>query len=94
MIRPDKTLDVTGLLSPRPETITGNTLSAMEPGCVLTVITTDAAATRELRLLCERLGHTLLGLEEDRGTFFVHIRKSATADGHPLYSVKKKEGQG
>ena len=83
MIRPDKTLDVTGLSSPRPETITGNTLTAMEPGCVLTVITTDAAASRELRLLCGRLGHTLLGLDEERGTFFVHIRKCAAGSGCP-----------
>jgi TusA-related sulfurtransferase len=75
MVRTDKTLDIQGLISPRAETITGNTLAAMEPGQVLTVVTTDRTARQKLPSLCETLGCTLLELREDRGTLYFQIRK-------------------
>lgn len=75
MVRTDKTLDIQGLLSPRAETITGNTLAAMESGQVLTVVTTDRTAKQKLPPLCETLGCTLLDLREDEGTLYFQIRK-------------------
>lgn len=75
MVKTDKTLDIRGLVSPRPEAVARNTLESMGPGQVLTVITTDVTAKRKLPSLCENLGCTLLELREDGGTLYFQIRK-------------------
>ncbi len=75
MVRTDKTLDIKGLVSPRAELITGSTLAAMQPGQVLTIVTTDRAAKQSLPVLCRDRGYTLLELREDKGALYVQIRR-------------------
>ncbi len=75
MVKADKTLDIGGTITPRAEMMTKATLAAMEPGRVLTVVTTDRSAGPKLTSLCVNLGCTLLELREDSGTFYFHIRK-------------------
>jgi len=75
MIQTDKTLDIKGLAGLRAETLTWNTLNTMDPGQVLTVVTTDRSAREKLMRLCEHLGCTLLSLREEGGTLCVQIRK-------------------
>ncbi len=75
MVKADKTLDIAGTITPRAEMMTRATLAAMEPGRVLTVVTTDRSAGLKLTSLCANLGCTLLELREDSGTFYCHIRK-------------------
>ncbi len=75
MVKADKTLDIAGTITPRAEMMTRATLAAMEPGRVLTVVTTDRSAGPKLTTLCANLGCTLLELWEDGGTFSFYIRK-------------------
>ncbi len=75
MVKADKTLDIAGTITPRAEMMTRVTLGAMEPGRVLTVVTTDRSAESKLASLCANLGCTLLEFREDGGTFTFHIRK-------------------
>ncbi len=75
MVRPDKTLDIAGTMTPRAEKMTRATLAAMEPGRILSVVTTDRSAGPKLASLCANLGCTLLELREDGGTVTIHIRK-------------------
>lgn len=75
MIRTDKTLDIKGLVSPRAEIITENTLVAMEPGQVLTVVTTCRTTKQKIPSLCRALGCTLLEIREEGGLLYIQIQK-------------------
>ncbi len=75
MHRTDKTLDIKGLVSPRTELITEKMLTALEPGQVLTVVTTDRTIRQKLPLLCRILACTLLEMTEEGGALYVYIQK-------------------
>ncbi len=75
MVRTDKTLEITGTLSARGQSMTRETLSKLVRGQILTVVTTDRSARHTLSLLCEALGSTVIGVEDERGTLYVHIRR-------------------
>ncbi len=75
MLRTDKTLDIKGLVSPRAEIITRKTLDSMEPGQVLTVVTTCRIVKQKMASLCQTLGCTLLDIKEEEGTLSIQIRK-------------------
>lgn len=81
MLHADKTLDVKGLVSPRPEILAQKTLAAMTAGQVLTVITTDPAARQKLPPVCERIGCRVLGFTEERGTLYFQILKQGPPNG-------------
>jgi tRNA 2-thiouridine synthesizing protein A len=71
----DKTLDVRGLVCPRPRAVTERTLEMMESGQSLCVITNDLSTKQSIPLLCESLGYEILYLIEDAGVLYFTIRK-------------------
>ncbi len=75
MVKSDKTLEIQGLLSPHAETIARETLSALVPGQVLTIVTRDGAACEKLSPLCTLLGCAVIDTKEERGTIYVQIRR-------------------
>ncbi len=76
-VRTDKTLDIKGLVSPRAETVTRSTLAGMQPGQVLTVITTCRTLKHKISSLCDTLNCTVLEINEEDGNFAIQIQKSA-----------------
>lgn len=54
-------LDLTGLKCPMPVLVTRRALNEVAPGCLVAVTVTDALAPLDLRHLCEREGHQLVG---------------------------------
>lgn len=75
MLRTDKMLDIKGLVSPRTEAITEKTLTAMGPGQVLTVVTTDRTVQKKMHLLCSTLACKLLDMREIDGALYIQIQK-------------------
>ncbi len=71
----DKTLDVRGLVCPRPKVITERTLEKMQPGQSLCVITNDMNTKHSIPSLCESLGYEILAFSEDGGVLYFTIRK-------------------
>jgi tRNA 2-thiouridine synthesizing protein A len=71
----DKTLDVRGLVCPRPRVITERTLAKMESGQSLCVITNDMNTKQSIPSLCESLGCEILAFSEDGGVLYFTIRK-------------------
>jgi TusA-related sulfurtransferase len=75
MIQTDKTLDVKGLAAPKPVILADRTLTAMLPGQVLRVITSDSGARTSFPELCRERGYELLELREEAGILCFVIRK-------------------
>jgi tRNA 2-thiouridine synthesizing protein A len=71
----DKTLDVRGLVCPRPKVVTERTLEKMESGQSLCVITNDISTKQSIPSLCERLGYEILAISEEVGILYFTIRK-------------------
>ncbi len=71
----DKTLDVRGLVCPRPKVIAEHTLEKMESGQSLCVITNDMSTKQSIPLLCESLGYEILDCSMDGGVLYFTIRK-------------------
>lgn len=74
-IRIDKTLDIKGISSPRPQELTFNILESMDSGQILQVITSDRAAKNTIPFLCESNGYILIEIEDDGGTIYFTIKK-------------------
>ena len=75
ILKTDKTLDIKGLVNPRPTIITDHTLKEMDAGQVLRVITNDVSAKRSIPELCQGRGYKLLELLEEAGTLYFIIQK-------------------
>lgn len=71
----DKTLDVRGLVCPRPKAVTERTLEKMEPGQSLQVITDDMTTKQSITSFCESRGYEILAFREDVGILYFTIRK-------------------
>lgn len=71
----DKTLDVRGLVCPRPKAVTECTLERMDSGQSLCVITDDMSTKQSIPSLCESLGYEILVFSEDAGVLYFTIRK-------------------
>ncbi len=71
---PHQLLDVSGQDCPVPATEAHRHLGRMAPGQVLKVIATDPLAAVDLQILCDRLGHVLLGCQEAAGTLTLWIQ--------------------
>lgn len=56
-----ESLDLTGLKCPLPALLTAKHLRGCETGAVISVTVTDALAPLDLRHLCQRDGHDVLG---------------------------------
>lgn len=75
VLKIDKTLDIKGLVNPRPTIITEHTLREMNPGQVLRVITNDVSTKRSIPELCKGRGYKLLELQEEAGALCFIIQK-------------------
>lgn len=64
-IRPDSTLDATGLLCPLPVLKARRALRGVPPGGFLEVLATDPGATKDFEHFCQTTGCTLVAAGED-----------------------------
>ena len=71
----DKTLDIRGLVCPRPKVVTERTLEKMGPGQSLQVITDDMSTRQSIPLFCESRRYEILALRENKGILYFTIRK-------------------
>lgn len=72
----DVDLDATGLLCPLPVLKARKRLTALEPGKVLRLRTTDPAAIVDVPHFCTESGHNLLGQTAQGDTHFYFIRRA------------------
>ena len=75
-IKPNKTLDCTGLYCPEPVFRTRIDLDKMESGEILEVLADDPAAKEDIKSLVKRIGHELLEIESQGSRFRFIIRKT------------------
>ncbi len=71
----EKTLDLRGLICPRPVIITMSTLKSMEKGQTLEVYSTDSTVKESIPALCERSGYRLVHLADEDGLIHFSIQK-------------------
>ena len=76
MVSERKILNLLGFFCPIPINETRIALSQSAEGEIIEVICDDHETLRDIPLLCERLGVTLLSVEERSGEFFFLISKS------------------
>lgn len=74
-VKPDKSLDCTGLYCPEPVFRTRLALDEMEIGEILEVTADDPAAEEDIKRLAGRLGQEVVSLETDGETMRFLIRK-------------------
>ncbi len=75
MMKPDVTIDCTGLFCPEPIFRTRVALDGMEKGQVLEVTADDPAAEEDLKRLAKRLGHEVLEIRKEGEEVTLLIRK-------------------
>ncbi|MDX1763660.1 MAG: sulfurtransferase TusA family protein [bacterium] len=63
----DRIIDVSGLLCPGPDLITRKTLSEMEKGKTLEVISNDKTTKKSIPLICKRTKYRLVKIIEKNG---------------------------
>jgi len=73
-IKPNRTLDCTGLYCPEPVFRTRIELDKMKSGEILEVLADDPAAKEDIKSLVKRIGHELLELESQGSRFRFIIR--------------------
>jgi len=66
-IRPDSTLDATGLLCPLPVLKARRALRAVPAGGILEVLATDPGATKDFEHFCQTTGCALIEASEQPG---------------------------
>lgn len=69
---PVLTVDARGLLCPLPILKAKKALSAMQPGDVLEIITTDRHAVRDFQAFCKQTGNPLL-MQKQEGEVVHHF---------------------
>jgi TusA-related sulfurtransferase len=74
-MKPDVTIDCTGLFCPEPIFRARVALDGMEKGQVLEVTADDPAAEEDLKRLAKRLGHEVLEVRKDGDEVTLLIRK-------------------
>lgn len=74
-MKPDVTIDCTGLFCPEPIFRTRVALDGMEKGQVLEVTADDPAAEEDLKRLAKRLGHEVLEVRKEGDEVTLLIRK-------------------
>ena len=68
-------LDVRGLNCPLPIIRTKKALAAIKEGDILTIISTDVGAVKDLASFCKETGHELLDSETSETDYRFQIRK-------------------
>lgn len=74
-IRPDRTLDATGLLCPLPVLKARRALRDVPAGGVLEVLATDPGATKDFEHFCQTTGCTLVMATEAEGVLRFLLKK-------------------
>jgi TusA-related sulfurtransferase len=75
MVYADKTLDIKGLVQPRPAIVIEATMVKLGHGQILSVITNDAHARESIPALCSHRGYSILETTVQGGTFYFTIQK-------------------
>jgi len=75
MIKTDKTLDIQGLVHPRSRNVIEMTMTGLDPGQTLKVITDDMSAKESVPALCSHLDYTLLESGREGRVLSFTIRK-------------------
>jgi tRNA 2-thiouridine synthesizing protein A len=74
-MKPDKTLDCTGLFCPMPIVRTKQEMQDMYPGEVLEVIADDPGFEKDLPAWCSLSGEECLAMKRDGALFIGYIEK-------------------
>jgi TusA-related sulfurtransferase len=75
MVHADKTLDIKGLVQPRPVLVIETTMAKLDHGQILSVITNDAGTRESIPALCSHRGYILLETTVQGGAFYFTIQK-------------------
>jgi tRNA 2-thiouridine synthesizing protein A len=76
-LKPDHTLDTTGLYCPEPVMLLHNKIRDITVGETLQILATDPATQRDIPKFCSFLGHELLSQDEVDGNYRYTLRKCA-----------------
>ncbi|NPB06600.1 MAG: DUF3343 domain-containing protein [Aquificae bacterium] len=88
-IKPDKTLDLTGLSCPLPVVMTSEAMRKLRDGQVLKVVATDPGFEKDIWDWAKKSGNELIKLERDGEKTVVYLRKLPQAKEPSLaYWVK------
>lgn len=71
----DKELDARGLNCPLPIVKTKKSLSAMNAGQVLRVVSTDAGSVKDMQAFANQTGNPLLASETQGSEYVFYLRK-------------------
>jgi len=71
----DKTLDIQGLAPPRSRAVIETTMTDLDRGQTLRILTRNRETRESIPSLCASLGYELLELGADHGIFLITIRK-------------------
>ncbi len=72
---PDRTIDTSGLLCPRPIVETAKALRALAEGAVLCVVATDPGIEHDMPMWCKATRNEHLATVRDGGAFRSYVRK-------------------
>ena len=75
-IKPDQTIDCSGLSCPMPIIKTKKAIDALQIGQVLEMIATDPGSKSDMDAWTKKTGHELLGSAEENGKFIFFIKKT------------------
>lgn len=88
MLKVDKTLDIQGLVHPRSIIVIETTMTSLDPGQLLKIITDDMNARDSVSALCSYLGCTLIEVGREGRAISFTIQKvtgpraPGNEDGH------------
>ena len=74
-IKADKILDAKGLECPMPLLKAKKAMETMESGQIIEILGTDVGSKVDLPGWCERVGHTYLGVQEEKNFYRFYIKK-------------------
>ena len=72
----EKEVDCRGLSCPMPILNTKKAMDTLKVGQVLKMIATDPGSVPDIQAWTSKTGHTLLGNDEEGGTFTFYIKKT------------------
>ncbi|MEE9494642.1 MAG: sulfurtransferase TusA family protein [Gammaproteobacteria bacterium] len=71
----DQELDARGLNCPLPILRAKKSITAMESGQVLRIVSTDPGSVKDFEAFCKQTGNELMASKENSGEFEFHIKK-------------------
>ena len=74
-IKITRTIDAKGLDCPMPLLKAKKAIESLESGQILEILGTDAGSKIDLPGWCERVGHSYLGVKEEKNFYRFYIQK-------------------